>query len=73
VNRSLLTLRGDRREGHRSLTVEIPPAAESQFLFRRAFLNAIRLAINEAQIAGTIDAPTAVECFKALPIMEPDR
>jgi hypothetical protein len=49
------------------IAVEIPPAPENAFLFRRAFLGAIRKAIGDAQIAGDIDAATAVECFKALP------
>ena len=58
---------GDLQEGHRSLTIEIPPAAESPYLFRRIFLHNIRLAIGQAQLAGTIDAQTAVELLRALP------
>jgi hypothetical protein len=45
----------------------IPSAADSAFLFRRAFLGAIRKAIGDAQIRGEIDAELAVECCKALP------
>jgi hypothetical protein len=54
-----------------SLTFQIPPAGDSPFKFRRAFLTAIRDAIAKAQIAGDIDAPLAVECFRALPMAEP--
>jgi hypothetical protein len=53
------------------LTVEIPPAAESPFLFRRAFVHAIRVAIGDAQIAGELDAATAVECLRSLPPAAP--
>jgi hypothetical protein len=67
VSRQLLTLRGDRRDGNRSLTVEIPPAAETAFLFRRAFVHAIRVAIGAAHNNGELDAVTAVECLRALP------
>lgn len=52
------------------VTFEIPPPADP-FLFRRALLEAIRLAIGEAQVAGKIDAATAVACFRALPTPEP--
>jgi hypothetical protein len=52
------------------ITVEIPPQAENTFIFRRAFLNAIRLAISREQIAGNIDVAVAVECMKALPVVE---
>ena len=55
-----------------SITVEIPPASETPFLFRRAFLHAVRLAIGAAQIAGTVDAATLVECMRALPPAAPD-
>lgn len=51
----------------RLITVEIPACADTAFLFRRAFLGAIRKAIGHAQISGDIDAAIAVECFKALP------
>ena len=54
-----------------TITVELPPPADSQFLFSREFLNAIRLAISKAQIRGDIDAPLAVACFKSLPVQEP--
>lgn len=54
-----------------SVTFEIPPPADSQFLFQRAFLDAIRKAISEAQIRGDIDTDVAVACFRALPIAEP--
>jgi hypothetical protein len=50
-----------------SFTFEMPPAADSQFLFRRAFLAAIRKAISEAHIRGEISAAIAVECNRALP------
>lgn len=49
-----------------SITIEIPPAAENGFIFRRAFVHAIRLAIGAAQINGDIDAQTAIECLRAL-------
>jgi hypothetical protein len=64
MSRPLLTLRGDRSP---ALAVQIPAAADSPFLFRREFIHAIRAAIGAAQIAGDIDAQTAVECMKALP------
>jgi hypothetical protein len=50
-----------------AITVEIPSTSEQPFLFQRAFLGAIRKAIGEAQIAGKIDAATAVACNRALP------
>jgi hypothetical protein len=53
------------------ITFTIPPPADSPFLFRRAFLEAIRSAISEAQILGEIDAAMALECFKALPVPPP--
>jgi hypothetical protein len=49
------------------IVFNVPPPSDSSFLFRRAFLDAIRTAISKAQIAGEIDAQTAIECFKALP------
>jgi hypothetical protein len=55
----------------RSVTVAIPPPAESPFVFRRAFLHAIRKAIGDAQIAGELDETTAVECFKAFAPADP--
>jgi hypothetical protein len=51
------------------IAFEIPPSAESPFIFRRDFLAAIRSAISSAQIAGTIDTAVAVACFKALPVV----
>jgi hypothetical protein len=51
----------------------IPPLCEQPHVFRRELLNAIRLAISSAQVAGTIDTAVAVECLKALPIAEPPR
>jgi hypothetical protein len=65
VSRPTLTLHGDRRCS--ALAVQIPPAAETPFLFRRAFLHSIRVAIGQAQIAGEIDAATCVELLHALP------
>jgi hypothetical protein len=56
-----------------NITITIPPAAESPFLFRRAFLAAIRSAISQAQIAGELEAAVVVECFKALPPATPDK
>ena len=50
-----------------SVTIEIPAAADSPFLFRRAFVHAIRVAIGAAQIRGDIDACTTVELLRALP------
>jgi hypothetical protein len=54
-----------------TFTFTVPPAGESTFLFRRAFVGAIRDAIAKKQIAGEIDAPLAVEMFRALPVEEP--
>jgi hypothetical protein len=42
-------------------------------ILRRNFLSAIRAAIGKARIAGDIEATLAVECFKALPPVSPDR
>jgi hypothetical protein len=56
-----------------AITFEIPPAADSPFLFRRAFLAAIRTAISQAQIDCRIDAAIAVECNRALPPATPDK
>jgi hypothetical protein len=52
-----------------SITVEIPSLAESggAFQFRREFLHRLRVAIGQAQIAGSIDAATTIELLKALP------
>jgi hypothetical protein len=54
-----------------AIAVTIPPQSDSAFVFRREFLGAIRKAISEAQVAGTIDTDIAVACFKALPIADP--
>lgn len=54
-----------------SITIEIPPLSDQPFIFRRAFLGAVRTAISQAQIAGRIDVELAVACFRALPIAEP--
>ncbi len=56
-----------------TIAVNMPAPAESPFLFRRAFLNAIRTAISQAQIDGRIDAATAVACNRALPPATPDK
>jgi hypothetical protein len=53
------------------ITFEIPPPADSQYLFRRTFIAKIRSAIAQAQTAGEIDTPTAIACFKCLPIADP--
>jgi len=52
-----------------TIAITIPPRADSPFLFRRAFLAAIRKAVSEAQIRGDISA-IAVECNRALPITD---
>jgi hypothetical protein len=49
----------------------VPSATLSPFGFRRAFVSAIRSAIADAQLDGRVDAPLAVEMFRALPIEEP--
>jgi hypothetical protein len=54
-----------------TFTFTVPSAALMPFQFRRAFVSAIRDAIARAQIEGRIDAPLAVEMFRALPIKEP--
>jgi hypothetical protein len=55
------------------ITFQIPPPADSPYLFRRAFLASIRQAIGAAQVAGELDTATAVECFKALPPADPNQ
>ena len=49
------------------IAFEIPPSAESPFIFRREFLAAIRASVGKAQIRGEISAAIAVECNRALP------
>jgi hypothetical protein len=51
-----------------AITFKLPPQAESPFLFRRTLLNAIRLAVSDAHIAGQIDVKTAVAALAALPM-----
>jgi len=53
------------------ITFTIPGPADSPFLFRRAFIAAIRSAIAAAQTAGVLDTDRAVACFKALPPADP--
>jgi hypothetical protein len=54
------------------ITFTIPAPADSPFLFRRAFIAAIRSAIAAAQTAGEPDVDVAVACFKALPPADPN-
>jgi hypothetical protein len=50
------------------VTFKIPPPTEQPFLFRAALLNAIRSAISQAHVDGSIDVATAVRCLSALPM-----
>jgi hypothetical protein len=61
----------DSRTTRITFVFEVPSATLSPFEFRRAFVSAIRDAIAGAQLDGRIDAPLAVEMFRALPTQEP--
>jgi len=55
------------------ITFTVPPPSNSPFIFRRAFLGAIRTAISQAHADGMIDVKTAVAALAALPIADPPK